>query len=730
MYILGISCFYHDSAACLIKDGLIIAAFEEEKFSRKKHDESFPLNSIEFCLKEAGISIDSVDKIVFYDKPLLTLDRIIETYIAFAPKGLKSFVYSLPIWVKDKIYQKQKLLEEFKKLSNNENEMNLYFSSHHYSHAASAFFPSPFESAAILCVDGVGEWATTSLWTGKGKEIKAIKEMQFPHSLGLLYSAFTYYCGFKVNDGEYKLMGLAPYGEPLYVELIKEKLVNIKDDGSFSLNLKYFSFATDLKMVNKEFEKLFQAPVRAQESEMKQIYMDIAASVQKVLEEIILLMVKELKKVTGEDNLVLAGGVALNCVANGKISESKIFENIWIQPASSDAGGALGAAFAGYYEEEDAKRNLDTDDSMLGSLLGPKYSDDEIENFLRDNKISFEKYENQKLGEYIADQIVNDLVIGWFNGRGEFGPRALGSRSIIGNATSESMQRTINEKIKFRESFRPFAPMVLEKDVKKYFKINAEKSPYMLLVAQIEDVFKIESKDKKEGLEKLQIHRSKLQAITHVDYSARIQTINEKSSLYQVVSEVDRKIGFPVIINTSFNVRGEPIVNTPEQAYNCFVNTKMDLLVLNNFVITEKIILKKEASIDNSKRNTSMSKVELKHFLKQLTVFLIVIFYITLPFFGVERTLYPLYFCIWYWITFFIQFKVLLLPAKLLKNTGEKIHSKLGIIILTILYFMLITPISILIRAFKLNTMKTKDLEKLESLFVQSKSDQISRKMY
>ena len=587
MYILGISAFYHDSAACLIRDGEILVAAQEERFTRKKHDSSFPRRSINYCLETGLISVNDLDLVVFYEKPFLKFERLLSTYMAFAPRGFKSFSKALVAWLSQKLWIKDVIAKELKYKG------EILFPEHHESHAASAFYPSPFEDAAFLTVDGVGEWATTTFGVGNKNKIDILGEIRFPHSLGLLYSAFTYYLGFRVNSGEYKVMGLAPYGEPKYAEVILSKMVDLKEDGSFRLNLDYFNYCQGLTMTNSKFNHLFGGVRREPESPITQKDMDIAASLQKVTEEIILRLAKFVKKETGKQNLCLAGGVALNCVANSKVLENGIFNNIWIQPASGDAGGALGAALLGHYQYHSQPRHVVRDqDFQKGSFLGPEFSDAEVRKFLNKTGISFEELSREKLLDKVADLIDQQKVIGWFQGRMEFGPRALGARSIIGDARSSVMQKTMNLKIKFRESFRPFAPSVLEDRAYEYFKID-QPSPYMLLVADVKENKRLPEDDsyqKMRGISKLKEVRSLIPAVTHVDYSARLQTVNRNYNpvYYDLINNFYKKTGCPVIINTSFNVRGEPIVCTPEDAYRCFIRTEIDHLVLGNFIIGDK----------------------------------------------------------------------------------------------------------------------------------------------
>ncbi len=594
MFILGISAFYHDSAACLIQDGNIIAAAQEERFTRIKHDSAFPANSIIYCLKEAKISPDQIENIVFYEKPFLKFERLLETYLAFAPKGFISFTKAIPVWVKNKLFQKSVITKELKSLFGKKVNWSerLLFSEHHLSHAASAFYPSPFERAAILTLDGVGEWTTTSLALGKGKDIKVIKEIKFPHSLGLLYSAFTYYTGFKVNSGEYKVMGLAPYGEPRYTNLIKENLINIADDGSFQLDMSYFNYATGLTMTNKKFDELFGGPPRKSETNLTQREMDLSASIQKVTEEIIIKLSKDIAKETGEKNLCLAGGVALNCVANGILLREKIFDNIWIQPAAGDAGGALGAALSTWHQHYNKERSASKKrDAMKGAYLGPEFSDAEIEATLTTCGAIFKKLSETEMIEEVASALADEKAIGWMQGRMEFGPRSLGGRSIIADPRSPKMQKQLNLKVKYRESFRPFAPSILCEDVSEWFEYVGD-SPYMLLVTNIKENKRFamtEEEDSLFGIDKLNISRSSIPAITHVDYSARIQTVHADTNpiYHAVISKFKEKTGCPLVVNTSFNVRGEPIICTPTDAFKCFMGTELDILVIGNCLLYE-----------------------------------------------------------------------------------------------------------------------------------------------
>ena len=587
MNILGISCFYHDSAACIVRDGEIVAAVQEERFTRKKHDFEFPSNSIKWCLEEAGSNADNLDFVVFYDKPFIKFERILETYLTYAPSGVRQFILGMPLWLKQKLWIPELIRKELGYKG------KILFTEHHESHAASAFYPSPFKEAAFLTMDGVGEWDTASFGIGKDNDIEILYTLRFPHSLGLLYSTFTYYAGFKVNSGEYKLMGLAPYGEPKYEDIILNKLIDIKEDGSFKLNMKYFGYCNGLRMTNRQFEKLFGGPPRKPETRITQKETDIAASIQKVTEKIMLGMAKHVHKVTGKDKLCLAGGVALNCVGNGHILRESPFKDIWIQPASGDAGGALGAALLVWHKYLGNKRNADdTNDRQKASLLGPSYSDDDIEHFLIREGVPYKKLSYSDIPEIISNLIIEGKVIGWFQGCLEFGPRALGARSIIGDARNPEMQSRMNLKIKYRESFRPFAPTVLKESVCDWFNLDRE-SPYMLLVAPVKEDKRIDlnnPNNQLQGFDKLKANRSVIPAVTHVDYSARIQTINRKDHplYYDMINTFYKKTGCPVIINTSFNVRGEPLVCSPEDAFKCFMRTKMDYLIMGCFLLDKR----------------------------------------------------------------------------------------------------------------------------------------------
>lgn len=582
-YILGISAFYHDAAAALLKDGEIIAAAQEERFTRKKHDPSFPKYAIDYCLREAGIKSGDLNIVAFYEKPFIKFERLLETYLSFAPLGIKSFIQAIPPWIKQKLFIKDYIRKEL------DFNGTILFPEHHHSHAASAFYPSPFNEAAILTVDGVGEWATASSGKGSGNSLELYSEIRFPHSLGLLYSAFTYYCGFKVNSGEYKLMGLAPYGEPVYADKILNNLIDVKNDGSFKLDLKYFNYCSGLTMTNGRFHDLFGGPPRKRESRIEKRHMDLAKSIQVVTETVIMKMAGYVHVETGQENLCLAGGVALNCVANGKILREGPFKRIWIQPSASDAGGALGAALIAWHEYKGEPRQVSENrDLQKASLLGPSFSDDEIERYLKENDIPHEKLPKEDVAKTVAGILADQKVVGWFQGRMEFGPRALGARSILGDPRSQEMQSIINLKIKFRESFRPFAPSVLLEKVGEYFGLKCE-SPYMLLVSPVEESKRCKDSEAvtAKGFDKLKVKRSEVPAITHVDYSARVQTIKREDNelYYDLLSRFYKDHGCPMVINTSFNVRGEPIVCTPDDAYRCFMRTNIDYLVMGSFLI-------------------------------------------------------------------------------------------------------------------------------------------------
>jgi carbamoyltransferase len=588
--VLGISAFYHDSAAAIIINDKIIAAAQEERFTRRKHDANFPINAINYILKEAALKLSEIDYVVFYEKPFLKFERLIETYVGFAPRGFISFCKSMPLWLNEKLFQKKLIFEELKKIDNSFNDIKkINFSEHHLSHAASSFFSSPYEEAIILTLDGVGEWATTTISIGKNNKIDILKELHFPHSLGLLYSAFTYFLGFKVNGGEYKVMGLAPYGQPIFKNIILDKLIDLKEDGSFKLNMNYFNYATGLTMTNHKFAKIFSIKKREPEDKLLQIHMDIAASIQAVTEEVVLKITKFLFKEFNIPNLCLAGGVALNCVANGKILKQGFFKNIWIQPASGDAGGALGAAQVFYFQELNNKRNISNIDSMQGAYLGPQFSDDQVESELKNCGAFYKKLNLEQIIADTAKALSEEKVVGWFQGRMEFGPRSLGNRSIIADPRSDKMQKNLNLKVKYRESFRPFAPAVLIEKVSEWFDINCE-SPYMLLVADVKKSKQLQMTNEQKnlfGIDKLNIKRSNIPSVTHVDYSARIQTVHKETNLifYKLITEFEKITNCPVLVNTSFNIRGEPIVCSVKDAFNCFMGTELDVLVCNNFIL-------------------------------------------------------------------------------------------------------------------------------------------------
>ena len=605
--ILGISAFFHDSSAALIVDGKIIAAAQEERFSRVKHDSKYPYNAVKYVLSESKIKLSEVDHIVFFEKPFLKFERILETYLAFAPSGFKSFSMSMPIWLREKLFQKKFLFDQLKDQDNEFNDIEkISFSEHHYSHAASAFFPSKFKEAVVLTLDGVGEWATTTIAIGKDNNLNLLKEIHFPHSIGLLYSAFTYYLGFKVNSGEYKVMGLAPYGQPKYKDLILSNLLDLKEDGSFRLNMNYFNYATGLTMTNEKFSKLFGSPVRNSKNELlTQFHMDIAASIQAVTEEIIIKITNAVAQEYKIENLCLAGGVALNCVVNGKLLRKSSFKNIWIQPAAGDAGGSLGAALA-FWHKELGNERVELEDKMKGSYLGPNFNNTEIEHSLKKLNAKYTKLSEEQLMDTVAKEIAGEKTVGWFQGRMEFGPRALGSRSILGDPRSDKMQKNLNLKVKYRESFRPFAPSVLREHLSEWFEMNVD-SPYMLLVANINRNKKIEMTNEQKnlfGIDKLNIKRSEIPAVTHVDYSARVQTVTKEtnSRYYDLISKFKEKTGCPIVVNTSFNVRGEPIVNTPTDAFNCFMGTELDYLIIGNSIL------------DKSKQNPILRKEYTKRF--------------------------------------------------------------------------------------------------------------------
>ncbi len=604
IYILGVSAFYHDAAAALLKNGKIMYAAQEERFNRKKHYSGFPVEAVRFCLKEAGIPLSRVNHFVFYEKPFIKFERLLETYLSYAPSGIRSFLTALPAWLNEKIYIKSIIRKELQKIEADLTVVPpILFGEHHQSHAASAFFASPYQKAAVLCMDGVGEWATTTAWLGEGNKLNPLWEIRFPHSIGLLYSAFTYYTGFRVNSGEYKVMGLAPYGKPTYVKQIYDNLLDLKEDGTFRMNMEYFNYCTGLTMTNDKFHKLFGAPPRKPESKLTQREMDLARSIQEVSEEAMLRLARTMHKETGAENLCMAGGVALNCVGNGRVLREGPFKNIWIQPAAGDSGGALGAALAAWYEHMDKPRQADNKtDFMSGSFLGPIYSNDQIEQSLKAAGAVYTRVPEDQLFDKVSDILASEKVVGWFQGRMEFGPRALGGRSIIGDARSTKMQSVMNLKIKYRESFRPFAPSVLRERVSDYFELNTD-SPYMLLVAPVAKSRRVAMSEKEKslfGIELLNVPRSDIPAVTHVDYSARVQTVTPESNprYYKLLKAFEKKTNYGVLVNTSFNVRGEPIVNTPEDAYRCFMRTEMDALILENCILLKEDQPKLEGDTD------------------------------------------------------------------------------------------------------------------------------------
>ena len=705
MYILGISAFYHDSAACLVRDGEVLAAAQEERFTRRKHDANFPKNAVEYCLKHAGITIEDVDFVVFYDKPLLTFERLLETYIDYAPHGLRSFLKAMPVWLKDKLWTRENIAKAL------DYEGQILFTEHHESHAASAFFASPFESAAVVTMDGVGEWATTSYGYGKGNELHLLKELHFPHSIGLLYSAFTYYLGFKVNSGEYKVMGLAPYGEPRYTQKILDELIELYDDGSLRLNMKYFNFAAGLTMTNAAFEELFGEPRREPESALAQIHLDLARSVQEVTELAMVKIARYVQKETGEKNLCLAGGVALNCVGNGRILREKIFENIWIQPAAGDAGGALGAALSVWYQylgnERDAAKSQKSNGGK-NYYLGPNFSSDEIENFLDSIGASYQKLSREQLYETVAGHLANEKVVGWFQGRMEFGPRALGGRSILGDARSPKMQSQMNLKIKYRESFRPFAPSILREKVADFFELETD-SPYMLLVAPVRENLRVAmtaDEQKLFGIDKLNLRRSSIPAVTHIDYSARIQTVRaeESPAYHNLISAFENLTGCPVVVNTSFNVRGEPIVCTPRDAFRCFMKTEMDFLVLEDLLLDKQAQngnLSLEALEEKTPEPTETEKVTNKQARNTALVVAAVFLLIAAWNFYRERETVSIVFASLSAI-FALTGIFLPKPAKLFHVYWMKLAMFLGhinsIILLTLLFYILFVPYNLISR--------------------------------
>lgn len=727
-YILGISAFYHDSAATLLKNGEIVASIEEEKFSRKKHDKEFPSESIKYCLSCESISLDDIDIVIFYDKPLTKFERLLETYVSFAPFGWTFYKASLPEWFNGKIFLEKTLRNNFEKIDVNfSSNKKILFSEHHLSHAASAFFPSPFEKSIILCLDGVGEWNTTSAWIGEGNTINKLWSIDFPHSIGLLYSAFTYYLGFEVNNGEYKMMGLSPYGEPKFSSLIEEKIIDIKDDGSFQLDMSYFSFTTDVVMTNEKFSSLFGQPVRSSDEEITKYHMDVAASIQKVTEKIVVLLGRALKKETGLENICLAGGVALNCVANGKLREDDQFKGIWVQPAAGDAGGSLGAALSCWHQYLNNKRIINGKDTMKSSLLGPCFSDKEIEDTLVELGCHYEYNEN--IEGHVASEITNGNVIGWFQGRAEYGPRALGNRSILADPRNQEMQKKLNLKIKYRESFRPFAPAVLQEEVSRFFSFNGE-SPYMLFTAKVKNA-DYKGNDSTTLFDKLSNIQSDIPAVTHVDLSARLQTVSSETNykFYQLIKSFYKLTSIPLLINTSFNIRGEPIVLTPRDAINCFMNTEMDILVLNNFILYKE---NQNSSLfnnysteelgDRQKQKKSffkkISEKELKSFGYQFSIILSVVIGLLAP---------------WVWkyplspIPFVLALVTLVLRYTYLKGLlvfyypwnffVDLMTLVKGKLLLVLSYFIFISPIGIFMKVIGKDPIKKGFLEDQETYF-------------
>ena len=715
IYILGLSAYYHDSAAALLCDGEIIAAAQEERFSRKRHDAAFPEQAVRFCLQQAGISLHDVDHIVFYDKPFLKFERLLETHLATAPMGLPAFIKAMPVWLKEKLYLKKLLRDSLSALvSCDAKELPaLLFSSHHQAHAASAYFASPYDKAAVLCLDGVGEWATATAWLGEGNNLQALWQIDFPHSLGLLYSAFTYYAGFRVNSGEYKLMGLAPYGEAKYVDLILENLLDLKDDGSFRLDMSYFNFASGLTMTSKKFHRLFGAGPRKPESDLRQRDMDIAKSIQVVTEEIVLRLAKTLRRETGAENLCMAGGVALNCVANGRLLKEGVFKNIWVQPAAGDAGGALGAAYVAWFQYLDKQRDVPQKDHMQAALLGTEYSDEVIEKILLSEKAVYKKYQTDDLLDVVVAHLDNAQVVGWFQGRMEFGPRALGNRSILGDARSEVMQSVINLKIKNRESFRPFAPAVLQEKASEWFDIKV-KSPYMLFVAQLNKNKCFEhSVDNKhiQGLDKLKIKRSQVPAITHVDNSARVQTVSAESNalFHRLLTRFEDQTQCPMLINTSFNVRGEPVVESPTDALRCFMKTGMDVLAIGSFVVlkTEQpenslLSVCGDASVDDKSAVTADVSVKtLRQFVLSTGIMVSLIFGLFFPWLADSEINMNVFAFAALWAGWGLLLPKTLRPVyNVWMRFGSLMHKIMTPLILSILYFVLITPLGLMMRLF------------------------------
>jgi len=729
-YILGLSAYYHDSAAALLNNGEIVCAAQEERFTRLRHDASFPKNAIEFCLVQAGIKITDIEYVVFYDKPFLKFERLLETHLATVPFGLPAFIKAMPVWLKEKLYLKKLLRDSLSETGNCKvSELpSLLFASHHQSHAASAFYASPYDKAVVLCLDGVGEWATASTWIGKGNELTPNWQINFPHSLGLLYSAFTYYTGFRVNSGEYKLMGLAPYGEAKYVDLILDNLIDIKEDGTFRLNMKYFNYASGLTMTSEKFHQLFGGKPRKPESDVTQRDMDIARSIQVVVEEVVLRLAKTLRRETGLENLCLAGGVALNCVANGRLLKEKVFENVWVQPAAGDAGGALGAAYIAWYQYLNNQRSNKQHDVMQGSLLGTVYSDEQVEKILKKTNAVYARNNEEKLLETVSEHLDNNQVVGWFQGKMEFGPRALGSRSILGDPRSDTMQSVINLKIKNRESFRPFAPVVLQEKLTEWFDMKVA-SPYMLFVANINKEKCLAVDNNLSGLDKLKQARSVLPAITHVDYSARIQTVSEDSNqlFYRLLKQFDKKTQCPVLINTSFNVRGEPIVESPVDALRCFMATDMDVLAISSFILLKKD--QPEGLLDAVKNYTkkpelkclSVSNKELGQFAISTGIIVSIIFAWFIPWLADTAINTNVIVFSLLWIVWGVLLPGTLTPVyKGWMRFGVVMSKITTPLILSIIYYALITPLGLIMRIFGKDLLNRKLDDTAESYRVKS----------
>ncbi len=709
IYILGLSAYYHDSAAVLLCDGEIVAAAQEERFTRKRHDADFPVHAVEFCLSRAGISLSEVDHIVFYDKPFLKFERLLETHLATAPVGLPAFIKAMPVWLKEKLYLKKLLRDSLSELARCEVKdlPALLFSSHHQAHAASAYYASPFDKAVVLCLDGVGEWATTTAWLGEGNQLKPLWQINFPHSLGLLYSAFTYYAGFRVNSGEYKLMGLAPYGEARYVDLILEHLLDLKEDGSFRLDMSYFNFASGLTMTSKKFHRLFGSEPRKPESELRQRDMDIAKSIQVVTEKIVLRLAKTLRKETGVENLCMAGGVALNCVANGRLLKESVFKNVWVQPAAGDAGGALGAAYIAWFQYLNKPGMAAQSDHMQGALLGTEYDDKAIEKILLSENMVYKKYETEALLDVVTEYLDKEMVVGWFQGRMEFGPRALGNRSILGDPRSEEMQSIINLKIKNRESFRPFAPAVLQEKAAEWFEINI-KSPYMLFVAQLKKDKCVDdaAADRVQGLARLKTKRSQVPAITHVDNSARVQTVSAESNamFYRLLTRFEKLTQCPMLINTSFNVRGEPVVESPGDALRCFLKTDMDVLAIGSFVVlkTEQPEKKPVPVYDDKTGEQLVNDVsvkQLRQFALSTGIMVSLIFGLFFPWLAGSKMNTSVFIYSALWAGWGLLLPKTLTPLyNVWMRFGQVMHKIMTPLILSIIYFVLITPLGLVMR--------------------------------